>query len=239
MTTYTTWDPDAPPATPHALSTEFDGTTAAFDTAFQKVNWPTTGYSVNQLPPNGTPGALYAEIGQGSGYVQRHALLDLPAGDFFIATRVEHHGTYDEGASSYVGLSLTDGATAGQGNQVCAALDWDSGKKDFTRWCGRYQGFAGGNLAGPTGYYYERCHNHGQVIWFRREGGVYTVGFSQTGVPGEENYKTFSPGFTPTKYGVWFRNDSTQWICGSWMYLRYFPSATAVLGRNVVRELAP
>jgi len=232
MTTFTVWDPDAPTGS----GDEFDGDTTAFDAAYTKVNWPVSGYSVNQLPPNGTPGALYAEAGQGSGFVQRHALLDLPDGDFLIATKVEHHGWYDEAQASFVGISLTDGVTPGQGNQVCAALEWDNGKDNFTRWCGKYAGFQGASVAS---YHYERCHNHGQYLWFRRVSGVYEVGFSQTGVPGEENYSTFAPGFTPTKYGVWFRNDSTKWICVSWMFLRYFDDADAVLGANVVRELAP
>jgi hypothetical protein len=236
MSTYTAWDPHAPPASPHALSTEFDGDTAGFDAAFTKVNWPALGYSVNQLPPNGTPGALYAEAGQGSNYLQRHALLDLPAGDFLVAAHVEHHGTLDEAQSSFVGISLADGTTPGTGSQVCASLEWDAGKDNFTRWCGKYAGFQGASTAS---YHYERCHSHGQYLWLKRTGSVYSVGFSQTGVPGEENGAVFAPGFTPTKYGVWFRNDSTKWICVSWSFLRYFDEASAVIGGYVVRELAP
>jgi hypothetical protein len=209
------FDIQVPPTSPSALDDEFNG--SSLDAKWTQVNWAgLTSYDVNSTKP----GALWTNNASG-GLLLRTILQAIPAGDFTIITRL-WPAAQDETNFSQLGLLLTDGTTAGAGNQYFFGLAQihDVQRLTYTNF-DTFNSFLQADRiadASPT------------IFQISRSGTTYTLTFSYDG-------RTFLPyfsgtlPFTPTNFGLVVGNQGTgRQVQTSFDFFRYDASPTAMFG---------
>lgn len=220
---FTYWNADAVPVSPSSYDDEFEG--SGLDAKWTKVNWdsasPLHSYDVHTTMLS----RLYSSNAP-NGAVQRAILQAVPAGDFTIWTKVF---IFASDGFPAVGLILTDGTTAGAGNQQ-TFVKYGSGYGMLSRTItnfntdGSYSNWTPVNDTDTT-----RAREF--YIRVRRSGSTYYFSWSPNGQWWERE-ETITVGFTPSHMGlVTYKNGGSAPIYSFFDYFRYNSSATAMLGR--------
>ena len=220
MSTFQIWDPDLAPASPSAYDDEFNGG-PGLGGIWTTVNWG----SLLASDVNTTiPGCLYEKYYSASETTLITAEQAIPAGDFTVFTKIASSAVEGTVTASGIGFILSDGVTAGAGEQYIGWSNYNAGNRN-TASAYAYTNFT--TMGTGTDSYTP----HINYLRLRRSGTSYYLATSTDG-------KTWGEGgalpltFTPTYFGLMVRANpgSTQYVIFSFEFFRYSPSATAQLG---------
>lgn len=213
--TQTIWDQDKPPASANALDVELAG-------ASSLSAWPgawtvaAAGTFDSPVYPSTTPGLLSMQM---TGGAWRGYRVAIPAGDFNIAMCAGAFGIDSD--FSLVGLGISN-ATTIDGGGVGNSLWMELGRR--TTWGVRYNTLVSSAFATPKSDTTHLVHQ-GIVMFIRRVGTTYTVGWSPDGRRRIEYTTTLS--YTPSNFHVAAFSsqgtDAMEWI----RWVRYLASGTA------------
>ena len=202
---WTFYDPDLEPTSPSTLDDEFLST--SLNSKWNTVNWSSLTSCVEQ---HGRLNLTSSTHGQ----LLMAALQAIPAGDFTVVTKVF---TLSGGTYPLSGLILSDGITAGSGNQLLGA---------FTASTFYINSFS--NFNQPGTLFLQSGLTGCKYIKVSRAGSIYTWSISLDGETWTEVGVT-NPTFIPTHIGFVFRAyDAQTEACIE--YFRYYNTATPTLG---------
>ena len=215
LPTFSYYDPDAPSPSPTSQDDDFDSSVL-------NARWTTVNNgSLSSTDINTTvPSSLYA-VCPNLGTTIPAWLQPLPAGDFTTCIKgdIENDGTSN---NAYIALILSTTNTSGTGSQIVVAL-WNTGTG---REIGVYT-WSNFNSAGSSVY---SSYLPIRYIRVRRSGSSYYFGGSMDGKTWSDSL--FSPGFTPSYFGIAIYNNSTGSARASVEFFRYFANSLTLQGKT-------
>ena len=208
---FTYFDPEKPCDPPTAQDDEFTG--AVLDPKWTQVNW---GSNVSAYDLGLTvPGALCIKSTVSTGATISGLLQPLPAGDFTVWGKIR---VLTSGGNCRYALLLSSSNVTGTGSQYLVSCNYNGGfESDAYAWS-NFNAYGSGQALTGLGPYYR----------MRRVGSSYYMATSIDGLYWTE--VTMPIGFTPAFFGLSTCNNNGTVVAGSFEFIRYQPSGTAILG---------
>lgn len=203
------FDPDLPPDNPSNWDDEF--LDPFLNPTWIGITLSAATYDVNMTVPS----CLWLEV-PSAGTNSTNVLKPIPPGDFTIFTKISQgRAQGSTSANGGLGLILSDGVTAGAGNQMMGWANWNLANQPTLS---IYTGVNFGSLSSGTDDYTMMP----QYIALRRQGTTYNWGWSMDGKVW--TWRNSNPGFTPAYFGLFIRTTTAGRWDFAFDFFRYFPS---------------